>query len=359
MIGVIGGGQLGRMLALAGYRLGHRFCFLDPSAEAPAGRVGDLIVGAYDDRGALDELAGRSELITYEFENVPARSLRAVEDRVPVFPRPAALEVAQDRLAEKQLFQRVGLPVAPFAPVDSASELSRALDVIGFPAVLKTRRDGYDGKGQHVIDDEGDAGLGWEEIGGRPLLAERVVAFDRELSIIAVRARSGETAFYPLIENEHRDGILRLSWFPAPNVDPDLEAAAQSWARSVLECLDYVGVLAIEMFEAGGRLVGNEMAPRVHNSGHLTIEAAATSQFDNHIRAVTGLPLGSTRPLGCAAMVNLIGERPDLAELLAHGHTHVHLYDKEPRPGRKLGHVTVVGEDLAAVRKTIAELPLP
>ncbi len=344
-LGVLGGGQLGRMLALSAHPLGVEVVALDPAEHSPASQVTHAIVGAYDDEKALAQLAGASDVVTYEFENVPVASTRFLEGRVPVLPPPVALEAAQDRVAEKTLFERVGLPVAPWAAVADLGELRSALERVGVPAVLKTRRLGYDGKGQAVIRDALLAEDAWRLVGEQPSILEGFVAFRRELSIVGVRARDGETAFYPLVENLHRDGILRRTLAPAPDLSPGLQAAAEASARAVMAELGYVGVLAIELFQRGAELLANEMAPRVHNSGHWTIEGAETSQFENHVRAVCGLPLGPTGALGHSAMLNLIGAVPDPAEILGIEHAHLHLYGKEARPGRKLGHVTVTAEE--------------
>jgi 5-(carboxyamino)imidazole ribonucleotide synthase len=340
LVAIVGGGQLGRMLALAGYPLGMRFRVLDPSPDAPAAQVADLVVGAYDDPEALARLAEGADVVTYEFENVPAAAARRLEDLAPVFPSPRSLEVAQDRLKEKELFVDVGLTVPPFAAVDAEDDLRHALEVTGLPAVVKTRRLGYDGKGQALIREPGDVPGAWAAVGGAPSIVEAFVDFRRELSIVAVRGSDGATAFYPLVENVHRDGILRVSRAPA-SVGAEVQLEAQHRASRVLERLGHVGVLAIELFETRDGLFGNEMAPRVHNSGHWTIEGAETSQFENHLRAVTGLPLGPTTPIGHTAMVNLIGAVPDTSAVAAIPGAHLHLYGKEPRPGRKVGHVTV------------------
>ena len=355
-VGVLGGGQLGWMLALAGDPLGIRCRFLDPSPDAPAGRVGELIVGGYEDRAALDRLAADLAIVTYEFENVPVASARHLADRTRVWPPPRALEVSQDRVAEKQFLESVGVPVAPWRSVGSRVELTRALAELGCPAVLKTRRLGYDGKGQQVIEVPADVERAWAHLGDAPLILEGFVRFDRELSILAVRGQAGATACYPLVENYHAGGILRRSLAPAPAMSPGLQAEAEGYARRVLETLGYVGILAIELFEVGDRLLANEMAPRVHNSGHWTIEGAETSQFENHLRAVTGLPLGGTAPRGVSAMLNLIGALPDPAALLAVPGAHLHLYGKAPRPGRKLGHVTLRADDRAALDRLRARL---
>lgn len=340
-VGVVGGGQLGRMLGLAGVPLGCSFTFLDPSDAAGARAVGRLVVAAYDDEAGLSELASTCDVVTYEFENVPAAAARRVERSVPVFPPPRALELTQDRATEKELFDRCGLAVAPYRTGANAEELATALDVVGSPAIVKTRREGYDGKGQVVVRSQRDIEDIDEAMVTGGLLVERMVDLKRELSIIAVRGRDGDVATYPLVENLHHEGILRVSRAPAPATD-DLEDLAEKAIRSVMDELDYVGVLTMELFETQeGELLGNEMAPRVHNSGHWTIEGAETSQFENHIRAVTGRPLGSTAVRGYSAMANLIGEVPEPGDVLAVPGAHLHLYDKEPRAGRKVGHITV------------------
>lgn len=340
-IGVLGGGQLGRMLALAGYPLGFRFRVLDRSGEAPAGHVAELVVAEFTDESALLDFASGLDILTYEFENVPVDTARFLGRHAVVYPPPEALEAAQDRLTEKLFFERLGIPVPTFVPVESFAELEAGIDQTGLPAVLKTRRFGYDGKGQFVLNNAGDAAEAWASLKGVPLLLERFVKFDREVSIIAVRSSTGETAVYPLVENHHERGMLRLSLAPAPALPPALQALAERYARLALEALNYVGVLAIEFFQIGGELLVNEMAPRVHNSGHWTIEGAETSQFENHVRAIAGLPLGSTVARDRCAMLNLIGTLPDAARVLQVPGAHLHLYGKAQRPNRKLGHVTV------------------
>lgn len=356
MIGILGGGQLARMLALAGYPLGERFVALDPSSEAGAGHLAPLLVGDYDDAGLLDQLAGACEVVTHEFERVPAASARRIALTVPVHPNPDVLDVSQDRVTEKQLFNRMGLATPSFAPASGRAELDRAVASVGLPALIKTRREGYDGKGQFVVRAISDVEAAWDSVGAKDLIVEAMVDFERELSLLAVRALDGAVAVYPLVENHHHEGILRLSRAPAPDVTPQLQAGAEAHARSIMDALDYVGVLAIEFFQVGDEVLGNEMAPRVHNSGHWTIEGATTSQFENHIRAITGRPLGSTAPIGHSAMVNLIGDLPDLDTILRIEGAHLHLYGKRPRPGRKLGHVTVVADDVAELEDQVASL---
>jgi len=356
-IGILGGGQLGYMLALAGYPLGLHFRFLDPSPEAPVGRIAQRVTAEYSDHDALEKFVHGLELITYEFENVPVSAVRFLAKHVPVYPPAEALEAAQDRLNEKTLFNMLGIATTSFAEVNGAGDVDAAVKKIGLPAVLKTRRMGYDGKGQWVLRTREDVEFVKREFPTTPLLLENFVAFQRELSILAVRSRSGETAFYPLVENHHRGGILRLSIAPVPNLGAKLQHAAESAARRVMEELNYVGVLAIEFFECNGELVANEMAPRVHNSGHWSIEGAATSQFENHLRAVLGMPLGSTATVGVSAMVNLIGEVPEEKDVLAIADAHLHLYGKSLRPGRKVGHVTLRAESSEGLSSRLAELP--
>ena len=357
-VGIVGGGQLARMLALAGHRLGITCVTLDPQANSPAAQVGPAIVGAYDDEASLSALAAASDVATYEFENVPVDSARFLAARVPVHPPPEALAGAQDRLAEKTLFAEASLVAAPFVGVDDAGDLSEAIDVVGLPAVLKARRLGYDGKGQVVIRDRRLAEDAWRTIGATPSILEAHVPFDRELSILGVRDQSGVTAFYPLVENEHSRGILRMTLAPAPRLTPDLQRRTERLAIAVMDRLAYVGVLAIELFQVGEDLLANELAPRVHNSGHWTIEGASTSQFENHLRAVTGLPLGPTESTHAyAGMANLFGDEPDLGDLLAAiPDAHVHLYGKQARPGRKLGHVTVLGEDAEKLSEKLLQV---
>lgn len=355
IVGVIGAGQLARMMALAGVPLGMKFVFLDPAPDACAGVAGELLVGAYDDPSMLDAIASKVDLITFDFENVPESSVCVLADRVPSFPPARALGVSQDRLREKTLFRQIGLPTAKFASVGSLADLESAVCDIGLPAVLKTRRFGYDGKGQVVLRSVDDLVSGWEAISGAPAILEAFVPFRREVSVIAVRGRDGNVAFYPLSENTHREGILRVA-VSRPE-DPRTDAAREM-ASQLMEELDYVGVLALEMFDTDSGLIANEFAPRVHNSGHWTTEGAQTSQFENHLRAVSGLPLGDTSSVGSAVMLNIVGEAPDIEAVLAVRGAHLHLYGKEPRPGRKIGHITVrsgEGVDLhGAVQKLLA-----
>jgi 5-(carboxyamino)imidazole ribonucleotide synthase len=349
-LGVLGGGQLARMLALAAHPLGIGCTCLDPAEDACAGPVSDLIVGAYDDPAGLDALAAAADVVTFEFESVPAWSADRLASAVAVHPPPAALAVAQDRLHEKSLFRELGIDTPEFRQIDSQADL----DALELPAVVKTRRLGYDGKGQLVARERADIDGAFASLGNVPLIAEQLVPFDRELSVIAVRGAAGEVRTYPVVENHHREGILRLTLAPAPDLTIEGQELAAGYMRLLLERLDYVGVLALELFAVGDRLLANEIAPRVHNSGHWTIEGARTSQFENHVRAVAGLPLGACEAIGRSAMVNLIGETPSAERVLAIDGAHLHLYGKVPRPGRKLGHVTLTGRD--DLEAAVAEL---
>jgi len=348
-VGIVGAGQLGRMLALAGYPLGLDFLCLDPARDAPAGRVAPLLRGAFTDRRLLARLARRCEVLTFDWENVPVASLAAAarRERTRICPPLAALAAGQDRVAEKRLFERLGVPTTRWSAVSTRAELGRALGRVGLPGVLKTRRLGYDGKGQAVLRGAADAERAWRRLGGVPLLYEEWVAFDCEVSIIGARSRSGELAIYPLCGNVHGQGVLRLT--RAPFGRARWQRLAARYLTRVLTHFSYSGILTIEFFVRRGQLIANEMAPRVHNSGHWTIEGAATSQFENHLRAILDLPLGATRPLGHSAMVNLIGQLPPRATLLGLEGVHLHDYGKRPRRGRKVGHCTVV-EPSAALR---------
>jgi 5-(carboxyamino)imidazole ribonucleotide synthase len=343
-VGILGGGQLARMMALSGAPLGLRFLVLDTVGDACAGQFAPMVVGDYNDQSALTEFAARVDVATFDFENVPAESAQWLTARVPVFPNPRALATAQDRLAEKTLFREQGIPVPPFAAIDTREQLQAAVAEIGTPCILKTRRLGYDGKGQFRIKSPGDVDAAWDALGAQAarvgLILEGFVAFQRELSVVAVRGRDGEFRAWPLTENWHVDGVLSASLAPA-QVDDALRATALSHARKLAEALDYVGVFALELFCRDGELLANEMAPRVHNSGHWTIEGSETSQFQNHLRAVLGMPLGDTRMVGYACMLNWLGEMPDPEPVLREAGGHWHDYGKASREGRKVGHATL------------------
>lgn len=362
-VGILGGGQLARMLALSGAPLGLRFRVLDTVADACAGQFAPLIVGDYRDGAALAEFASQVDVATFDFENVPAESAQWLSERVPVFPNPRALSIAQDRLAEKTLFRELGIPVPAFADVPDRAALDAAIASIGMPCILKTRRLGYDGKGQFRIRSSADVDAAWEALGAQAatvgLILEAFVPFEREFSVVAVRGRDGEFRTWPLTENWHVDGVLSVSLAPV-RVDDALAQSAVAHARVLAESLDYVGVFALELFCRDGVLLANELAPRVHNSGHWTIEGSETSQFQNHLRAVLGLPLGDTRMLGHACMLNWVGAMPDAHAVLREPGGHWHDYGKESRAGRKVGHATLradsVSELAAALRRVGAAL---
>lgn len=371
-VGVLGGGQLGRMLALAGIPLGLKFRFLDPDPHCPASTVGEVFVGAFDDERALERFAAGADVVTYEFENIPAAAARTLAARATVHPPEIALETAQDRANEKTCFNALGIQTAPWRAVDTRDELIAAVESIGLPSVLKTRRMGYDGKGQAVVRTPDDAEAAWARLGaqfqqnGRPadLILEGFVTFQREISVLGVRGKDGQTVFYPPVWNIHRGGILWRSESPAPRMSGRAVETLQNATRRVMDALKYVGVLTVEYFDLGAdRFVANEMAPRVHNSGHWSIEGAACSQFENHVRAVAGLPLGETASCGGGSeqparsvMYNIVGRHPPVPDVLAVPGACLHLYGKSERPGRKLGHVTVCSSDPGRLASSAAAL---
>jgi 5-(carboxyamino)imidazole ribonucleotide synthase len=344
------------MLALAGYQLGIEFRFFDPSSGAPVGQIGELVSADYGDHAALERFLDGVDVVTYEFESIPLATVEFVAERVKVYPPVEALEIAQDRLREKKLFEHLGIPTPPFAPVDSLEDLRKAVSRIGLPVVLKTRRMGYDGKGQAVVRDESSMESGWKRLGGVPLIVEKYVSFQHELSVIGVRDPSGREVLYPPAENIHGEGILRKSTVPAPNASPEASALAIEYCRRLMDKLEYVGVLALELFSVDGALLANEMAPRVHNSGHWTIEGAETSQFENHLRAVLSLPLGTTALRGASVMLNIIGHIPSREKVLSVDGAHLHLYGKAPTEKRKVGHVTLVGRSPGDLERGTAVL---
>ena len=358
-VGIIGAGQLGRMLALAGYPLGLDFRFLDRSRETPGAHVAPILVGSFEDTEKLVELTQHVDVVTFDWENVSAEGLGAIASRTQVWPPPAALATSQDRLLEKQLFRKLRIATSAFAAVDSLEDLLRAADQIGVPGVLKTRRGGYDGKGQFVVRQRAQLEAAWSQLQGQPLIYEQFVKFTREVSLIGARSTTGETKFYPLCANVHADGIL--SHTVAPLAQAALERQARQCLRRVLGHFQYAGILTIEFFVVGGKLLANEMAPRVHNSGHWTIEGAVTSQFENHLRAILGWPLGSTAAVGHSAMVNFIGALPPREQWLRMADLHFHDYAKEPRPGRKVGHGTLNAATAARrdalLRQVLKKLP--
>ena len=364
-IAVLGGGQLGRMLALAGLPLGLELRVLDKPG-APAAACATHVEGSL---GAAVDDAVRAELLrgagvaTYEVEHVPFAAAEAVAATVPLRPSPDALHTASDRLTEKRRLQAAGLRTADFADLDptqplSAGALAAAIEVVGLPAFVKIRRQGFDGRGQRFVHTEAELRAALDELAA-PCILERPVSFSRELSLVAARGLDGATAFYPLVENTHRAGILIETRAPAPSIDSTLQTEAEDAARALFAALDYVGVLTIEFFQTDAGLVVNEIAPRVHNSGHWTIEGAATSQFEQHLRAIAGLPLGSTELRGVSLMRNCLGAMPDRAAVLGVPGAHLRDYAKAERPGRKVGHVTLVAADLetlAARRQALLEI---
>jgi phosphoribosylaminoimidazole carboxylase, ATPase subunit len=350
-IGILGGGQLGMMMAQSALKLGMKCVFLEDAKDAPANLYGQVYTN-----NQLDDFAKTCDVFTLEFENTPVQTalfLSNLTNQRDFFPAPNVLKIAQDRLAEKSLFRQLDIETVPFMAVNSFNELQTACDNLGLPLVLKTSRGGYDGKGQFVIKTSNDIQTAWEALGSAttgqggltktpaPLIAEGFINFSREVSIIAVRSQTGEIRYYPLVENHHQNGILVKTIAPAPNAHT-LTQKAQENIKKLLEHLDYVGVLTLELFVSGDNLLANEIAPRVHNSGHWTIEATVCSQFENHIRAVAGLPLGSTDILKPSVMLNVIGKYPDISQLLNLNGVHFHHYHKQERDGRKIGHITLM-----------------
>lgn len=336
-IAIVGAGQLGQMLGFAARKLDAECVFLDPNPDPPAAAIGEVIHAQFDDAAALARMAAKCDVLTYEFENVPVAAMEDVARNIAVYPPPAALSYAQDRLSEKQLFQELGIPLPGYYPIDTRDDLETAASVLGLPLVVKTRRLGYDGKGQCVARCKQDLDSAWQALGNVPLIAEQWVAFDYEVSCIGVRSTSGEVVMYPLSRNTHVDGILRTSRSPIDAAR--LTEQAVDYVQALLRHLNYSGVLALELFVVGDTLLANEFAPRVHNSGHWTIEGSATSQFENHLRAILGVKLGATTSHEHAGMINLIGSIPDALRTSTSGH--LHDYGKRPREGRKVGHFTV------------------
>lgn len=351
-VGVLGGGQLGRMLALAGYPLGIAVSCFDRSSDVSAADVCTVVAGDLSDSELLHDWTAHVDVLTYEFESFPVELVADLAETTSAFPGAGPLAIAQDRWAEKRLFDESGIPIAPFRTVIDEAQLRQAIKELGFPVVAKTRTGGYDGKGQVVCRHDSDVERAMKLLSTSDLIVEQFIDFQSELSIIGVRGRNGQTAMYPLTENEHRNGILYASRVPS-TAQSETVRQAQSYMATLLERLDYVGVLTLEMFLVEGRLLANEMAPRVHNSGHWTIEGSETSQFENHLRAITGLPLGGTGLRSPTAMLNLISTLPPINEVLAVVGSHLHLYGKSPRQDRKLGHVTVTGSDWNSVRQRL------
>lgn len=355
-LGILGAGQLAQMLAEAAQQLNVECVVLDPTPNSPATRFAKQICAPYDDADALRDLASQVDVATYEFENVPDVAAQTLASKIPLRPLPVALSTSQDRLNEKTMFRSLQIPTAPFAAVDSAAGLARAIDEIGLPAVLKTRRMGYDGKGQMVLRTAADANGAFERLGGVPCILEGFIRFEREVSLVCVRARNGETKYYPLTQTIHEGGILRMTVSPAPRVSDALAKAAREYGERVLNHLYYVGTLALELFESNGTLLANEIAPRVHNSGHWTIEGARTSQFANHVRAVMDFPLGDIEPVRPTVMLNILGDAPPSAEVDAVRGACMHLYGKSPARLRKIGHITLVDDGDGTFEERVEKL---
>jgi 5-(carboxyamino)imidazole ribonucleotide synthase len=356
-IGIIGGGQLGRMLALAGIPLGIQFRFWEQDRDCPSSDVGEVTVGSFDDHSLIENFVAGLSYVTYEFENVPVALISAIARHVPVSPAAQALEICQDRILEKEIFNELQIPCAKFLAITNLSDLELALtDGFPLPAILKSRRFGYDGKGQARIASMTDAQAAWQAVGAVPSILEQCVAFDGELSLISVRGHDGDVRFYPLIENTHLSGILSESIVPSKLVTTSLQSQAEEYGSRVLKHFNYVGVLTIEFFLVAGQLFANEMAPRVHNSGHWSIEGSETSQFANHIRALIKAPLGSVATKGHALLLNLVGDIPDQNPILAQTGAFLHLYRKSGRSRRKIGHITICKEDLRALDEASLEI---
>ena len=358
-VGILGGGQLARMMILAGAPLGLRFKVLDPAIDACAGQLAPLTVGDYADKDALARFIDGVDAVSFDFENVPAHAVEWLAKRAPVFPPPAALAIAQDRLSEKTLFGEIGIPVAPFADITSLDDLNEAVATLGVPCILKTRRLGYDGKGQFRIRSRDDVALAWAalgpQVGKTGLILEGFVAFQSELSVIAVRGRDGEFRAWPVTRNWHVDGVLSASLAPAA-IPASLQQRALEYAQRLADTLDYVGVFALELFCRDGELLANEMAPRVHNSGHWTQDGSPCSQFENHLRAGLGLPLGDTGAFGMTCMLNWLGTMPDPMPVLHEAGGHWHDYGKAARSGRKVGHANLRADTPAALAAALARV---
>ncbi len=352
-VGILGAGQLARMIALAGHELGLQCFTLDPTTAPCAASVSQHLKYAYDDTEALEQLAKSIDVLTFEFENIPAESVAFLEKLVAVYPSPTALALTQDRLLEKNLFRELGIATADFTAIHCLADLHAYAEHATWPAVLKTRSEGYDGKGQAIIHSPADIEPAWQAIKGAPAIIEAFVPFEREISIIAVRGTCGETRFYPLTENRHEKGILTYS---IVQTNDPMQGQAEEYVSRLLDKLEYVGVIALELFQTPDALLANEYAPRVHNTGHWTMEGAETSQFENHLRAILGLPLGNTASTGHAAMLNIIGTPPAIADILAIEQAHLHLYDKTPRPGRKVGHINLRCDERASFDKQFNRL---
>jgi len=355
-LGIIGGGQLARMLVLQAAQLGIRCMVLDPKPDAGAGQLAPQIVADYDDMTALQQLLDQVDVLTYDFENVPAAALQQLAPGAQLAPGVEVLHAAQDRLCEKQLFRQLGIAVGDFHAVGSRVELLQAIDHTGYPAVLKTRRLGYDGKGQVVLREAEDLERAWQQLGDHELILEAFIDYQFECSIIGVRSRAGEVRCYPLTVNHHEQGILRASRVGFTGLDAALQQQAEAWLQQIAEQFHYVGVLTLELFVSDAGLLANEIAPRVHNSGHWSIDAADCSQFENHLRAITDLPLGPVTVSAEALMINFIGQKPDPQCWLQVPGLHWHDYGKQPRDLRKVGHATLCAHDQQQLQQRLQQL---
>lgn len=350
-VGVLGAGQLGRMLAIAGYPLGHQFGFSGNSQNEPSSLLGHLFI---NDNKSLVDFA---DVITFESENTDVEVVKKIAKTVAVYPGAKSLFTTQHRGREKALFDQLNIPCAPYQMVNSEEDLKQAVEAIGLPAILKTATEGYDGKGQFLLHDTSQITQAWNSMQAKESILEGFVNFKRELSLIAVRDTDNNHKYYPLVENTHHNGILRLTIAPAQSIDPEVQKTAQHYMQTLLDEMDHVGALTIELFETETGLVVNEMAPRVHNSGHWSIEGTNTSQFENHVRAITGMPLGDSVPTHpFCAMINVIGEIGDIETVLKLSNTHLHLYDKEERADRKLGHINITANSQAELDASIKQL---
>ncbi|HAD99685.1 MAG TPA: 5-(carboxyamino)imidazole ribonucleotide synthase [Gammaproteobacteria bacterium] len=355
-IGVLGAGQLGRMLAISGYPLNHQFGFSGNSTDEPSALLGHMFA-LEDNKDNIESLVAFADVITYESENTDVAIVKEISNNIPVYPGEKSLFTTQHRGREKALFDQLNIPCAPYQMVDSEADLKTAVEQIGLPAILKTATEGYDGKGQFLMRDESQITEAWQSMNGVESILEGFVNFKRELSLIAVRGIDNDHKYYPLVENTHHDGILRLTIAPAQAIEPDVQKTAEHYMQTLLDEMDHVGVLTIELFETEDGLVVNEMAPRVHNSGHWSIEGANTSQFENHVRAITGMPLGDTTPIHTfSAMVNIIGKNGPTEIALNMPNAHLHLYDKTERADRKLGHINITASTQAELTNSIEKL---
>ncbi|BBB22973.1 phosphoribosylaminoimidazole carboxylase ATPase subunit [Abyssogena phaseoliformis symbiont OG214] len=355
-VGILGAGQLGRMLAISGYPLNHQFGFSGNTHDEPSSLLGHMFA-QQDSTNNIDSLVNFADVITFESENTKVEIVKNINKKIPVYPNEKSLFITQHRGREKVLFNQLNIPCAPYQIINTLKDLKTAIDTIGLPAILKTSMEGYDGKGQFLIHHQGQINDAWKSMKGVESILEGFINFKRELSLIAVRGIDNSHKYYPLVENTHHQGILRLTIAPAQNINKQVQETAQHYMQTLLDGMNYVGVLTIELFETETGLVVNEMAPRVHNSGHWSIEGANTSQFENHIRAITGMPLGNTMPRHpFCAMINIIGELGDIDTVLKMPNAHLHLYNKSERKNRKLGHINIIANSQVELDESIAKL---